>query len=360
MAPFPIQALSLFLPLMLFGAAWAGAEPEAPIPGETRDNLMVVAKLTPVATAGDWQERRRHILANIQAVTGPLPSDARRVPLEMKVLESVSVGKATRKKVSFVPEKGDLIHAYLFIPNNPAGKAPAMLCLHQTFPGGKDEPAGIGGNPNMRYALELAERGYVTLAPDIAPFGERKTDAYALGYESVTMKGIWDHMRAVDLLASLPEVNAEAIGSIGHSHGGFNTLMLAVFDPRIKVAVTSCGFCSFQDYNGGNLAGWSQKTYYMPRIAAAYGNSPQRVPFDFPEVLAAIAPRPLFVSTSLKDPLFKAASVDRCVEIARPIYKLLNADEKFSVTHAPGDHDFPQPQRQKAYEFIDKALKAPR
>lgn len=335
-------------------AQWAGST-AASQPAPTTSTSAV----PPSAPSAD-QERRQRLLAKLEPVVGPLPSEARRVPLDVKVLETVTLPKAVRKKISFVPEKGDLIHAYLFIPVGLTDKAPAMLCLHQTFAGGKDEPAGLAGSSNMHYGLELSERGYVTLAPDITPFGQRKVDPYALGYESVTMKCVWDHMRAVDLLTSLPEVNGQAIGSIGHSHGGFSTLMLAAYDPRIKVAVSSCGFSSFHDYNGGNLAGWSQRIYYMPRIASAYGNSPARVPFDFPDVLAAIAPRPLLISTAMKDPLFKVESVNRCVDRVRPVYQQLKAPGNLSLIYAPGDHDFPQAQRERAYQFIDKALRPAR
>ena len=52
--------------------------------------------------------------------------------------------------------------------------------------------------------------------------------------------------------------------------------------------VSSCGFCSFAKYYGGNLKGWTSNRY-MPRIASEYVTDPGRVPFDFTEVLAAIA-----------------------------------------------------------------------
>src|SRR5437763_374951 len=82
---------------------------------------------------------------------------------------------------------------------------------------GKPDPAGVGGRKNLHYALELAERGYVTLAPDYPGYGGYKIDVYAKGYASATMKGIVNHRRAVDLLQSLPEVDATRIGCVGHS-----------------------------------------------------------------------------------------------------------------------------------------------
>src|SRR5947209_8723302 len=79
------------------------------------------------------------------------------------------------------------------------------------------EPAGLGGNPNLHYALHLAERGYVTLAPDYPSFGAYPFDFKKSGFVSGTMKGIWNHMCAVDLLQSLLEVDGERIGCMGHS-----------------------------------------------------------------------------------------------------------------------------------------------
>jgi fermentation-respiration switch protein FrsA (DUF1100 family) len=324
--------------------------------GESRENLMVAGE-RPVTNVADWDVRRTHIIANVQSVTGPMPGQEKSVPLDVKAEETVALPKVTRQKITYAAESGDRVPAYLFIPNKHPGRLPAMICLHQTYNMGKDEPAGISGSHNLHYALELAERGYVTLAPDCPPFGENKSDAYKLGYESVTMKAVWNHKRGVDILASLPEVDPAAIGSIGHSHGGFNTLMLALFDDRIKVAVTSCGFASFRDYQKGNLSGWSQRLYYMPKIQTEYNNSPANVPFDFPEIIAAIAPRPLFINQALGDELFPAQSVDRCVALAMPVYKLLGAEQNLVVAHPPGPHDFPDETRMAAYKFIDKVLK---
>jgi dienelactone hydrolase len=120
---------------------------------------------------------------------------------------------------------GEFIPAYLLLPDTP-GKHAAMLCLHQTTRIGKDEPAGLGGKPNLHYAAELAERGYVALAPDYPSFGDYTYAFDQPNYVSGTMKGIANHMRAVDLLVSLPNVEHKQIGVIGHSLGGHNALFL--------------------------------------------------------------------------------------------------------------------------------------
>ena len=309
----------------------------------------------PVRTPSDWRHRRDHILAAMQEVMGPLPPRSA-APFDIQVLEEAHEAGFTRKKITYASPDGDRVPAYLFQPQAGGGRGPAMLCLHQTVDIGKAEPAGLGGKPNLHYALELAQRGYVTLAPDYPGFGDYKIDVYAMGYASATMKGISNHIRAVDLLASLPEVDPARIGVIGHSLGGHNSLFLAVFDPRIAAVVTSCGFTSFPKYYGGDLTGWSHKGY-MPRIASEYGKSSERMPFDFPEVLGAIAPRPVFINAPARDANFEMSGVDDCVRSARMVYaRLFHAQDRLIVVHPDCEHDFPPAVREQAFRWLAAEL----
>jgi dienelactone hydrolase len=323
-------------------------------------NLMIYrderGQEQPVRTLADWQQRRRHILASLELVMGPLPAAARRVPLDVQVTEEVREAGFTRRRLSFATEADDRVPAYLFLPAKTAGKVPAVLCLHQTTRIGKGEPAGLGGLDNLHYARELAERGYVTLAPDYPNYGDYVCDPYARGYVSATMKGIWNHARALDLLQSLPEVDGSRLGCIGHSLGGHNTLYLAAFDERVSVAVSSCGFNSFAKYMGGNLTGWSHPGY-MPRIASVYHASAPEMPFDFTEILAAIAPRAVFVNAPLGDSNFEVSGVKDCLTAAAPVYALYGAQSELAAVHPDCAHDFPPETRQQAYRFTDQALK---
>ena len=125
--------------------------------------------------------------------------------------------------------------------------------------------------------------------PIIRPLGDYRYDFQTSAYASGSMKGVFNHMRGVDLLRAREEVDPERIGAIGHSLGGHNAMFLGVFDPRVKVIVSSCGWTPFHDYYGGRLNGWDQDRY-MPRIRTVYGLDPDRVPFDFYEVVARVYP----------------------------------------------------------------------
>lgn len=309
----------------------------------------------PIDAADQWTRRRLHIVGNMEKVMGQLPTDVRRVPLDVRVIENVAKqGNYEQREISFAVEPGDRAHGYLLLPHG-AKRRPAVLCLHQTNQFGSAESVGLAGRPSIHYGKELAQRGYVTLSVDYPNFGQYKFNAYEHGYFSATMKGIWNHMRAVDLLQSLDEVDAERIGVIGHSLGGHNGLFVAVFDDRIRCVVSSCGFCSFSRYYGGDLTGWSHQGY-MPRIADAYQRNPAKMPFDFTEVVAAIAPRPFLAVAPQRDANFDVEGVRECIAAAEPVYNLLGADDLLKALYPDAEHDFPDAERTAAYEWFDRWL----
>ena len=178
-------------------------------------------------------------------------------------------------------------------------------------------------------------------------------DLKRLGYESGTMKAIWDNIRGLDLLDSLPYVRHAAYGVIGHSLGGHNGVFTAVFDSRIKVVISSCGLDAFRDYMGGDIRGWTSARY-MPRLLE-YGA--RNAPFDFDELVGAIAPRVCFLSAPLGDTNFHWWSVDQIFRTASPVYALYGVPENLRIEHPNCDHQFPPAMREMAYELIDQALR---
>ena len=310
-----------------------------------------------IESPADLAVRRAHILLGVQQAMGPLPSSDRRVPLRIELVEETATEKYVRRKITFAAEPGDRVPAYILIPKTLLAPSPAMLCLHQTTRPGKDEPAGLSGRPTLHYAHELAELGFVCIVPDYPSFGEYPYDFQKQGrhYASGSMKAIWNNHRAIDVLETLPEVDHDKIGCIGHSLGGHNSLFTAVFDQRIRAVVTSCGFTPFHDYYGGKIAGWTSDRY-MPRLRDVYGNDPDRVPFDFYEVLTAIAPRAVFINAPIHDSNFDVAGVKKAVAAVGPVYKLRQANDRLTVRYPDSAHDFPDAVRREAYRWLQKQL----
>lgn len=321
-----------------------------------------------VTTPDQWQHRRAEILHGMQQVMGPLPGDDRRGPLEMQIQEEADAGSYVRRLITYQSEPGSRTTAYLCIPKavlDGKGKAPVVLCLHPTDNTvGHKVVVGLGGRAGRQYAAELAQRGYVTLSPSYPHLADYYPNLGKLGYASGTMKAIWDNIRGLDLLASLEFVDtSKGFGAIGHSLGGHNAIYTAVFEPRITVVVSSCGFDSYLDYYDGNESrwyfgqGWCQ-IRYMP-LLSNYRGRLDEIPFDFPELLGALAPRPCFVNAPLHDSNFRWKSVDACAAAAAPVYDLLGGSGKLIIRHPDCDHNFPDEMREEAYRVIGSVLRVP-
>jgi pimeloyl-ACP methyl ester carboxylesterase len=346
----------IFTALLTLGSAAPTTAPYA-----DHSQLLVYrdedGRMLEVRTVRDWERRREDILRGMQEAMGKLP-DRRNLPaLDLKIGETMPSEKFTRLTISFVVDREERIPAILFLPKMQpeAKKLPGILALHQTAKLGKRETEGEG-KPNMTYGLELTGRGYVVLCPDYPSFGDYPCDFKDPRFASGTIKGIFNHMRCVDLLQSLPQVDPQHIGVIGHSLGGHNALFVAAFDNRIKAVVSSCGWTPFADYYGGKIAGWTSPRY-MPRLRDVYGLDPKRVPFDFYEVLAAIAPRPLFSNSPVHDDNFSVDGVKKAAPRVRKVYELYGASDALVVRHPDCGHDFPPEVREEVYEFLDRALK---
>ncbi len=106
----------------------------------------------PVRSAADWQVRRAHILANLQAVMGP--AARRRTSRSLLTLRFSKRSKnrpTSARRSAMRVNRGDRVPAWLLVPkangaNGSQTKRPAILALHQTTAIGKDEPAGLGGS----------------------------------------------------------------------------------------------------------------------------------------------------------------------------------------------------------------------
>jgi dienelactone hydrolase len=148
-------------------------------------------------------------------------------------------------------------------------------------------------------------------------------------------EAIWDNIRAIDLLQAMRQVSTERIGCLGHGQGGTLALLTAAVDQRVVATVTSAGFASF--------ARPQQQTGEVPA-------------FDFHEVLAAVAPRALYVRAPLKDERFDVAGVKEAVASASAVFELRGAASVFEVAHPDLDQGFPDQARADASQWLAQRL----
>lgn len=328
-------------------------------------NLLVFHNRTgavvPVKSKANWQQRRAEILRGMESVMGPLPGKAKRCPLDLRVEQETDCGSYVRRSITYAAEPDSRVPAYLLIPREALRskkKWPAVLALHPTDMEYGPRVLVEQLRANYRaYGRDLVERGYVVLAPAYPLMAQYQPDLKALGYQSGTMKAIWDNIRGLDMLEALPFVRKGKFAAIGHSLGGHNAIYTAVFEPRIQVVISSCGFDSYGDYFGGDPANWQPgrgwcQPRYMPRLADYRGRLAE-IPFDFPELIAALAPRPVFVNAPLRDANFRWQSVDNVLRAASAIYRLYGVPQNLQAEHPDCEHDFPAAVRENAYRFLD-------
>jgi dienelactone hydrolase len=305
----------------------------------------------------------------MQQVMGPLPGPEKRVPLDVRVEEEKDFGTYVRRRITYQAEPGSRVPAHLFIPKDAlapgARLRSGVLCLMGTS-GHRhaDTPPGPNFSGNQNDAEALVARGYVAISPPYPTLGfggrsgigiKHDPDLKALGYASGTMKAIWDNIRALDVLETLPFVKRSGFATIGTSLGGHNSIYTAVFDERIRVIVSSCGFDSYLEYAATPWEpgkGWAQNRY-MPRIT----DFPRdQIPFDFHEMIGALAPRAFFANSPSRDANFKWRSAARIVAAALPVYRLHGVPELIQIVHPDAGHDFPPEIREQAYAWIERYL----
>ena len=147
-----------------------------PVDGEGRDLAL--------ASLGDWEEKKERVLVAMEEVVGVLPGEDRRCALAVEVEEEVDCGSYVLQLVSYAAEPGGRVPAYLLVPKG-SGPFPGVLCPHPTDNvAGHKVVVGLSAKAHRSYASELAERGFVALAPaypllaDYQPEYEPPTGSY--------------------------------------------------------------------------------------------------------------------------------------------------------------------------------------
>ena len=306
-----------------------------------------------------------------QALLTRLGRFPQRVPLDPTVGLRFDEGAYTRTLVTYGVETGERVSAWLLMPQGtpPPDGWPAVLAIHQHdnhYDLGKAETTGLAGNAMYGYGQEVCRRGYVVLCPDLLCFEDRRPEFEVrqtnsalddAGYERFTFtryilagsclqtKYLHDLTCAVDVLASLPGVNRERLGVIGHSLGGLEALWLAWYDARITAAVSSCGFGLLHTLvRDGINHGFAT---YVPGILEVC---------DLDGLVGAVAPRAFLLTAGETDPLFPIDGVRSLVENAQHHYMQEGVPERFQALLFSAGHSFPDDVKAEAYGFLDRWL----
>jgi dienelactone hydrolase len=267
------------------------------------------------------------------------------------------------EKLAYESLPSYFVTALLYKPQKIEGRLPGILspCGHSAV--GKAEPE------YQKLHINLAKRGYIVLTYDPVGQGERSqfwnaaqarsrfnlacgehavlgNPLYLLG-TSLARYRIWDGMRGIDYLASLPEVDAGRIGCIGNSGGGTLTAYIAALDPRVRVAVISCYITTLPR----RMANRIQEDPSADPEQDIFGFVKEGI--DHAGLLALRAPRPTLIDAARFD-FFPIEGTRESFAEARKLYQTAGAGDAIRLVEATARHGLTLPLRQAAYAWFDR------
>jgi dienelactone hydrolase len=243
------------------------------------------------------------------------------------------------------------------------GKSSVLIAIHGTD--GKIGKMGALGGPGGRrsYAIEMAKRGYIALAPDVYGFGatieniskEELIVNLLKKYPNWSYRGmkILCLMRAIDMLEQMPFVKKGSYGTMGNSLGGGMALFHAAIDTRVKVSVPSTGLGPAAN-NVYRLMkpGMMEEPTKWQKIA-----KDGKPPYDTHELVALCAPRCMLFLDDFNDPYnCDIMPGFRAVYQAMQVYQLLGTPGHISIYIHGDGHDTVDDVREFAYRWFDRYL----
>ena len=300
-------------------------------------------KMPTFATREAWNERATFLRKQILASAGLLPMPEKH-PLNPQVFGRLERDGYTIEKVLLETLPGFYLGGNLYRPRGLTGPFPGIVTPHGHWQYGRLENQQLVSVPGR--AISLARQGFVVFSYDMIGqndtaqiphhWGDSRQDLWSIGPMGVQL---WNSIRAVDFVTSLPDVDAKRIGVTGASGGGTQTFFLMAVDDRIAAAApvnmisatSQGGVCE----NAPNLrAGWAD--------------------FSNMVVGALMAPRPLLVVSTSGD--WTTATPTEVFPAIQSVYRLVGADGNVENTHLDYPHNYNKDSREAVYKFFNKVL----
>ncbi len=193
--------------------------------------------------------------------------------------------------------------------------------------------------------LALVKAGYAVLAYDQSGFGSRmsETGPFYDRYPHWSQMGrlVEDARAGIDAIEKDPLADAGHVYLFGYSLGGMVATYTAALDTRVKGVVSIDGFTPMRtdtaDRGTGGIAGYALDRGVIPKLGFFIGHETQ-IPYDFQDVLAAIAPRPALVVAPQMDRDATVADVRTAVDKAQKVYGLYGPGAKLAI-YDPWDYN---------------------
>lgn len=258
---------------------------------------------------------------------------------------------------------GDYLYGSLYYPADKqgnvragdSGKMPVVIFLH------KYTNTGYDASLNALFD-DILSKGMAVLAMDLIGYGARIEEG-TLFYEryphwSKMGKMVTDTRAAVDALASLDFIDQDKIYVAGYALGGTVSLLTAALEPRIAAVGVASAFTPLRTATNHveGLKAYSHRYGLLPRLGFFEGHE-SRIPVDFPEILATIAPRPLLVIAPELDRHADHGQILNTVKDVKGIYNLFGASQKMEFDAPHGFNHFTREQQKTLVNWLDQVSK---
>jgi hypothetical protein len=314
-----------------------------------------------IRTEADLLKLRAEIRTRLLDLLGGLPEQ--RAALNARITGTVAMDGYRIEKLVFESLPGLHVAALVYVPDQPAGRKPAVLvaCGHA--------PDGKAFKNYQEISGQLARRGYVVLCWDPVGQGERSQfwdadrgrsrynlvcgehavlgNLACIAGTSLNRYMVWDGMRAVDYLLTRSDVDGSRISITGTSGGGFQSAYVGALDERIGAVAPSCFITALP-------ARMANRIFEDP------DSDPEQDPYglvsagiDHPGLLLLVYPRPLIVAAAAKDFVPIEGTRKTFREVAA-LYRAFGHGDRIALAEGYHGHMYSPENRLAAFAFLDR------
>ncbi len=297
----------------------------------------------PFLTEAGWLRRAGQLRRQIEVSAGLWPP-VEKSPLKARIFGKVSKGDYSIEKVFFESYPGFYVTGNLYRPVGKKGPFPGILTPHGHWAYGRLENQSLASMPGL--AINLARQGHVVFAYDMLAYNDsrqvkdhRRPLDRSFSLWGINWLGIqlWNSIRSVDFLQSLPDVDPDRIGCTGASGGGTQTFLLTAVDDRVKVS-----------------APVNMISHYMQGGCICENQANLRLDTNNMEIAALMAPRPQLMVSASGDWTRETPRVE--FPAVQSVYRLLGAADKVQTMQAMADHNFNRESREAVYAWFGRWL----
>ncbi|MGA3190179.1 MAG: hypothetical protein ABSF22_23995 [Bryobacteraceae bacterium] len=289
----------------------------------------------------EWETRAAHLRKQIQFAAGLLPMPEKH-PLNAQVFGRIERKGYTVEKVLLETMPGFYLGGNLYRPAGRTGPFPAIVSPHGHWPYGRLENSNVASIPGR--CINLARQGFVVFAYDMVGYTDTVQMPHTAtgkreqlwGFGLLGMQ-LWDSIRVVDFLESLPDVDPARIGATGASGGATQILMLQAIDGRIKFSSPVNMISSI--FQGGSPC----------------ENAPLlRIGTNNMEIGALMAPRPMLMVSTTQDWTKNTPRVE--FPAMRAMYRLYDQEAKVQTFEVDAPHNYNRESREAVYRFFAQTV----